>query len=173
MKKADMLSLLVTFCVGFFVGGFLYITEVAPTATVSAVPSKEAVASFSITSEVYGGCRDACPSFRVENDGSYRYFYSPIVGEEPVSRKGSLPSKLQKELHKVLVPAQLTAQAKPKQPVVCNSYTDGIDVSYEIEIDGNKYKLNSCGTTVDGNSALWKKLGEVWDYFETSGNKEE
>ncbi|MCA9356574.1 hypothetical protein H6784_00320 [Candidatus Nomurabacteria bacterium] len=172
MKKADFLSVLITFVVGALAGAYLYTTQFAPTATISALPTKEKLSEFSITSEVYGGCRDACPTFHVENDGSYRYFYNPIQGEAPVSRKGSLPAKLQKELRNTLTPDLLKVQSKTKQPVVCNSYTDGIDVSYVVVVDGQEFKLNSCGTAVDAEGKLWKTLGSVWDYFETSGSTE-
>lgn len=55
MKKADFLSVLITFVVGVLAGAYLFTTQFAPTVTVSALPSKEILSKFSITSEVYGG----------------------------------------------------------------------------------------------------------------------
>ena len=56
------------------------------------------------------------------------------------------------------------------EPAICNSYTDGIDVVYEITLDGKEYTLDSCGTAVEASSRLWEVLSSIWTYFERGIN---
>ncbi|MCA9362219.1 hypothetical protein KC906_02495 [Candidatus Kaiserbacteria bacterium] len=170
MRKEDKLSIGITFVVGFFVGGYLYLTNFAGFASQIATPDIEAVSEFVIVSDVYGGCREVCPSFQVQNDGSYRYLFTPGYGEDQVLRQGVLPRELERELRAVLTPAALMRQAAPIEPLICNSYTDGIDVIYEITLDGEEYTLDSCGTDVQAESRLWLTLGKIWTHFESGGN---
>lgn len=172
MKNHDLLSILITFVVGVFVGGYLYTTSFAGFVARLETPDVEKVSEFTIVGEVYGGCREACPSFQVINDGSYRYLYTPYAGADQVVRKGTLPFQLQRNLRAVLTKNALIKQSQVRQPSVCNSYSDGIDVKYEIVIDGQEFILDSCGTTVDGGGDLWATLGSVWDYYEDQGNKD-
>ena len=93
------------------------------------------------------------------------------MGADQVLRQGSIPSSLKRKLQRALTTKALAQQSQPRAPAVCNSYSDGIDVKYEITIEGNKYNLDSCGTAVDGSGQLWITLGLIWDYYETLGNK--
>ncbi|MEY3783775.1 MAG: hypothetical protein RLZZ230_97 [Candidatus Parcubacteria bacterium] len=170
MKKQDLLSVLITFLFGFFVGVFLYVTGGAEVDKKTQVPVEEKLSEFTIVGDVYGGCRDACPSFQVLSDGSYRYYRTPAAGAESVLRQGSLPSLLLRKLRAAVTPVALAKQSNKIEPSVCNSFSDGIDVKYKITLDGVEYNIDSCGTTVDDNGALWTTLGEIWDHFETSGN---
>lgn len=175
MKKQDVLTILFTFCAGFLAGVFLYVTGGAAAVDVKTnVPDeqelKEQVSEFSVVSDVYGGCRDACPSFQILGDGSYRYYRTPAAGAEPVLRQGTLPQPLQRQLRKALVATILEKESSEIEPSVCNSFSDGIDVKYEITLDGEEYVVDSCGTAIDDNGVLWTTLSSVWDYFETSGN---
>lgn len=169
IKSSDLLSILITFAVGFFSGGYLYLTVMASSSSKASVPDQVAASEFTITSDVYGGCRDACPSFHVNNDGSYRYLFKPVRGEDSVLRQGNLPPQLHKRLRQVLTKSQLEAQSKSVEPLICNSYTDGIDVKYEISLNNKKFLLDSCGTAVVGEGQLWSTLSSVWTYFETEG----
>jgi hypothetical protein len=170
MKLADVLSIFLTFLIGLLVGAYFYITGMANFIASFTTPTAEEVRTFQIVGDVYGGCRAACPSFLVTSDGSYRYLYTPLNAQDAVIREGSLPRNLQRRLESVLVPTTLAQQAAPREPVTCNSYVDGIDVEYTISVDGTDYTLDSCGTQVIGDSALWVVLGEVWTHFETAGN---
>ncbi len=175
MKKQDILSIIITFAFGLLGGMFLYMTGGAASLDNKlAVPEEkeleEKVSEFAIVSDVYGGCREACPSFQILNDGSYRYYRTPAAGAEPVLRQGTLPLPLQRQLRKALVAETLERESLEIEPSVCNSFTDGIDVKYEITLDGEKYEINSCGTAVDDNGVLWTTLSAIWDYFETGGN---
>lgn len=166
MKNHELLSVLITFVVGVIAGGYLYINNFAGFVSKLETPDVEKVSEFIIVGDVYGSCREACPSFQVVSDGSYRYMYTPFAGASQVLRQGTLPAQLQKSLRTVLTDTALTKQSQVIQPLVCNSYSDGIDVKYSITIDGKEYSIDSCGTAVDAGSSLWATLGRVWDYYE-------
>lgn len=167
MKKSDIISILITFLVGAFAGSYLYLTGFAPIEAEITVPDVREVSQFEIVGDVYGGCRDTCPSFQLLNDGSYRYLYTPSFGAEQVIREGKLPYELNRKLHNTLTESELSIQSQVIKPATCNSYVDGIDVVYKISLNDKIFTINSCGTAVDGESELWKTLGKIWTYYET------
>ncbi len=167
MTGRDITSIIFTFIVGFFFGVFLYFTGGLQTYEKSDVQSRAEADSFTIVSEVYGGCMTSCPSFKIESDGSYRYLFTPGPGEDPVIRDGGLPRGLKREISGAVTVAGLNAQSQRIQPSYCNSYTDGIDVKYRITVGGELYILDTCGTNIDTTSTLWNTLVKTWTYFET------
>lgn len=167
MKRQDLLSILITFVTGFLIGGYLYLSNVAGFVSKLSTPDKETISEFTIVGDVYGGCRHTCPSFQVLSDGSFHYLYTPAAGADKVTRKGRIPFDLQQQLKASVTTGELWRQSTEIEPAVCNSYTDGIDVKYEITLDGTSYVLDSCGTSVDTGSPLWVALRGVWAFFET------
>ncbi len=167
MKKSDIISILITFVVGVVAGGYLYLTGFAPIESEVAVPDGQELEQFVIVGDIYGGCRNNCPSFRVINDGSYRFLYTPTIGGSQKTREGKLPYALFKKLRSVATASELEKQSQKMEPADCSSYSDGFDVLYEITLNGKLYVINSCGSAADGKSALWLSLQGVWDYFET------
>lgn len=167
MKKQDYISIAITFTIGCLGGIYLFLTGFAPMENKTNLPDAVALAQFVMVSDVYGGCRESCPSFQVVNDGSYRYMYTPNFGEDQVVRQGTLPISYQRQLKNALSPEDLKAQARPINPAMCNNYTDGIDVIYDITLAGEQYILDSCGTDVNTSGALWIALNNIWDYLET------
>lgn len=170
VKRQDLISILITFLVGVAAGMYLYLTGFAGLVSKLSIPDIEKATEFVIVGDVYGGCREACPSFQVVHDGSYRYLYTPAAGAEQVLRQGVLPISLRRQLEAVITPIELAKQSKEIQPLLCNSYSDGIDVKYEITLDGQLYVLDSCGTAVEAESELWITLGSIWTYYENLGN---
>ena len=167
MRKSDIISILLTLLVGLFSGAYLYLTGFAPIESEVVVPDAEEISQFVIIGDVYGGCRDACPSFQLVGDGSYRFLYAPSIGAEKVLRQGKIPYELNKRLRSVLTESELSKQSQTIQPATCNSYVDGIDVVYEITLNSKTYTVNSCGTAADGESELWVTLSQLWSFFET------
>ena len=170
MKRQEVFSVFITFLVGFFVGGYLYLTNVAGFIATLTTPSVGQVSEFIVIGEVYGGCRSACPSFRVADEGSYRYLYTPSAGADQVVRQGTLPRPLVRDLRSVLTERALERESRTIEPAFCNSYTDGIDVFYRVTLNSSTYTLDSCGTTVNADGQLWTTLGRIWTHFETGGN---
>lgn len=169
VKKQDLLSILITFTVGFFVGGYLYVSNVAGLVARVSTPEAADVSTLVIVADAYGGCRSACPSFQVTADGSYRYMYVPAARAEKIIRQGTLPRAVREQIAAAMTPQALAKQSQPIEPAYCASYTDGIDIVYEIELAGRRYTLDSCGTAVEADSALWQALGGIWTYFERGG----
>ncbi len=170
MKRQDILSILITFLVGLIAGGYLYLTGFAPTVAKLEVPSAETFQSFEVVSEVYGGCRSACPSFQVLGDGSYRYLYSTSFDDEQILQTGTLPFDMRRNLQRTLEAEVLRVQSRKTTPALCESFSDGFDVRYQITIAGEEYSLDTCGTAVSTESALWQSLEAVWTYLESAGN---
>lgn len=166
MKKNDLLSMLITFVIGLFAGSYLFTTGFANTVNKYTTPDAESVVSFTVVSYVYGNCGDACPSFQITENGAYRLLYTPVAGAEQVLRQGTLSFAVQRELKNALTPSALATQAVRRQPTLCNSFTDGIDIRYEIAVSGKLYELNSCGTAIDVDGRVWQALDSVWDNLE-------
>jgi hypothetical protein len=168
MKRQDVLSILITFTVGFIGGGFLYVTHFAKLVNPDSVQTQEAAMSFSITGEAYGGCDGVCPAFQMLSNGTYRYQFYEEVGGEKEFREGTMPSDVRRSVRAALDTEALTKQSQEIEPSDCNSYNnDGIDVRYDIALDGAEYTLDSCGTAVEGEGEVWNSLAKIWSYFET------
>jgi hypothetical protein len=168
MKKQDWLNILFTFIVGVFVGFYVYVTGFAPTVEKIETTVEEIGETLIVTGEAYGGCDrvQTCPSFNIADDGTYRYSYTPRGATTPVLREGALPLSIQRNLKKYATKDTLEQFSKPVDPVMCESYVDGIDVRYVIELEGELYTLDSCGTNVDVDSKLWQTLSGLWSYFD-------
>lgn len=165
MEKKDILSLLITFVVGTICGAFLYTTHFSKIISPVNVATEEATEEFSIIGEAYGSCADVCPAFQLLKDGSYRYQYTAEVGQEKTIKEGTLPIDIQNDVKKALLQNALVKQSQVIEPTDCNSYQSNIDVRYKITFEGAEYKLDSCGTEVDGDGPLWSALSSVWSYF--------
>lgn len=152
-------------------GAYLYVVGYVPIIASLEEPRQEKAESLVIESEVYGGCRGACPSFQVLGDGSYRYLYSVARDEPQVIKSGDITFAMRRDLRRKLTPEALSAQSQPITPSACSSYSDGIDVRYTITRDGEKYVLDTCGTQVDTDSPLWQSIRNIWDYMEKAGGQ--
>jgi len=170
MKRQDILSILITFTVGFVAGIYVYVTGFVPTIATISTPVAQSVDELVIVSEVYGGCGSSCPSYQVLENGSYRYLYAPAFDQEQVLQTGNIPFGLNRDLRQTLVESQLVNQSRQTTPALCESFSGGIDVRYSIALNGTEYLLDTCGTAVDTNSALWQNLERVWAYLESAGN---
>lgn len=167
MKQQDTLSILITFVVGFVAGGYLYMTHFSKILNPDSVETAESAAEFTIIGEAYGSCNSVCPSFQVVRDGSYRYQFTAEVGQERTIKSGTLPLDVQREVKRAFIEDELVAQSQPIVPTDCNSRNAGIDVRYKITLEGAEYTLDSCGTAIDGEGALWNGLAKIWSYFQT------
>jgi hypothetical protein len=167
MQKQDILSILITFVVGFFAGGYLYLTQFAVVFNPDTVTSEAIVSEFSVIGEEYGGCGEQCPSFQVLEDGSYRYKYVPAGAFEATIKNGTLPLTLRREVLQGLTESTLTTQSQNIDTISCSSDGGGIDSRYRITLEGGEYILDSCGTSINEQSVTWQGLAKLWSYFET------
>ena len=167
MKRQDILSILITFVVGFFAGGYLYVAHFAKVFNPDPVATEEVLDDFSVIGEAYGGCRDRCPSFQLLSDGSYRYQRLPEIGTEKIITPGTLPLDIQRDLKNSLNEDVLREQSQVIEPSACASFSDGIDLRYRITFEGEDYIVDSCGTTLDAKGELATGLAKIWNYLQT------
>ena len=167
MERQDVISILVTFAVGFLGGGYLYVGHFAKMYGPDAVATQEAAQEFSITGEAYGSCDTACPAFQLQKNGSYRYRYTATQGEAAIVRDGTLPLDIQRSVKRALDADVLEEESQTIDAVVCNSSSDGIDIRYRISYEGEEYEIDSCGTAVNDEGELWSSLNEIWGYLQT------
>jgi hypothetical protein len=80
MKRQDLLTILITFCMGVIFGFYIYLAGFAPANERITTALETNVDGLVITGEAYGGCIQVgnCPRFNIASDGSYRYFYTPL-----------------------------------------------------------------------------------------------
>lgn len=170
MKKQDLINIIFTFFVGFFSGAYLYVAVFAPTVQQAETVIEEIGEAFVVTGEAYGGCDrvGSCPSFQIADGGEYRYIYLPRDANSQALREGTLPLDIQQKLRRYATAGVLTEQSVRIDPAMCESYVDGIDVRYKIEIGESSFVLDSCGTDVDAESRAWIELSGLWDYFQQS-----
>lgn len=165
------MSLAITFAVGIFVGAYLYVAGFAQSFTFSLVPSAAEYEAFTITGERYGGCERGgrCAAFQVRRDGSYRYAPGSTERADVSLSIGQLPSEMRRELERALVPDALAAASVEVPATDCAAFRDGTDTRYDISVDGTRYRLDTCGTAFDPNSALGRTLANLWNYFAGAG----
>lgn len=168
MKRQDLLTILITFAMGLFVGFYVYLAGFAPATDRVSSTIEQIDSGITVTGEVYGGCERVgnCPTYNIANDGSYRHFYVPLGSNEQVVREGVLPLALQQQLNRHVVEPALEQQSQPIEPVFCESFVDGIDVLYTVTLNDDEYTLDTCGTDVVAESTLWQALSNVWTYLE-------
>lgn len=165
MKKEDIYSIAFTFVLGLAVGIYVYISGFAGFWSNITVSEQSTEEGFVLVADVYGVCRSDCPSFRVDDTGSYRYIY-PVTGGDSVTRDGRLPYGIRQELRTAMESSELVRQSQETTPAMCDSYVDGIDVRYTINYEGAEYVLDTCGSAVDTDSTLWASISGVWDFLE-------
>lgn len=166
MERQDVISILITFGVGILGGVYLYVGHFAKTYGPDAVATQEAALEFSITGEAYGSCGDVCPAFQLLKDGSYRYRYTPQLGEAAVVREGTLPLGIQRNVKRALGEDVLEEESQTTDTTVCNSTNNGVDIRYRISYQGTEYEIDSCGTAVNDTGELWSSLNEIWGYLQ-------
>lgn len=168
MKGQDIVTLILTFCMGFAAGVYLYFTGFAPQFLSLTGFTQEEYAELSIVSEQYGGCDrlQACGSFQLLADGTYSYVAGSFgTGERPVS--GTIPRGLMQQLQSALDEEALLRAREPMTMEMCDSYVDGVDAVYEITYEGDIYNLDTCGTALINKPALRTALDNLWMYFTT------
>ena len=170
IKRQELLTVLVTFLIGFIAGAYLYLVGYAPQFQAGSGVTDEAVAEeLVIVGEMYGGMRVGLPpSFQVNEDGTYRYIPFSENPELPAGAvEGELPRELRQSVVNALSGSVLEAAATPIEPEMCAQMVDGIDYRYLIAMDGVEYRLDTCGTDFSHERDFGPVLFELWTYLDT------
>ncbi len=169
IKRQELLSVLVTFLIGFIAGAYLYLVGYAPQFQASQGVDDAETSELVIVGQMYGGMRVGLPpSFQVNEDGTYRYLpfsENPDVPAPAVS--GELPSDLRRAVVGALSERALTAAATEVTPEMCAQMVDGVDYRYLISFGGTEYRLDTCGTDFSHEAGMGPVLMELWTYFDT------
>jgi hypothetical protein len=167
LKKNDAIGMIITAVVGFASGVFLYVVHFQKLTEPDVVAEQEELLSFSVTGTVYGSCTDACPAFRLEKTGAYRYRFTAERAEGEVFRDGFVPLQIRRAVRSAVEDADLAALSQPVVAEGCPSASGGIDFRYQIAYDGREYTIDSCSTAVDMSDPLWNSLNTVWQHLQT------
>lgn len=172
MTKGDWFLFIFTFITGMAAGAYLYTMNFRPAyVPVEGLENDETSAQeFSVIGKEYGGFRMegyVPASFRVTKGGSYTYLSGGVGDEALEEREGTLPNGLARALEDAVDDADLDALAIPATKDNCRHYSDGIDHTYRLTVDGAYYVLDTCRTALPYDHELTEVLGDVWTYLET------
>jgi hypothetical protein len=169
MKSEEIISIALTFCMGFVAGAYFYITQAKPVEVKLSTPSvkNNSGEGYLIGGFMYGGCEPNCASFQVRLGGDFIYTYFDTDKSEKKTINSKLPASVAFSLDRAVSIRQVEPQSKSADKDACVKNDDGVAVRYEFKIESKYYELNSCGTTVDYSSNLWRSLNKVWEYLLT------
>lgn len=161
-----MLSILLTFFLGVFVGSYAYLYVLnGPKEKVEdlEVVKKE----FAIIGESYGECEanDNCFIFRLDENGDYEVQYDG-GGRGYVESSGSLPKKIVR-LFTANVFTVESLKIESRAPLTANCYfgANGTNFKFRITKAGVDYHLDTCLTDIDYEGDNWYVLSQVWNHI--------
>ena len=159
--KGLLIILIPTFFIGFLTGIFVYF--ISGGNDVEEVP-KDEPEGVEIVASTYGGCElFGCASYRIVEDGDYIYIKEDDSSEDK-RFEDSLSEKQIKELVKLSEQTDLEEIEESYYAGECPAHVDGISYEFEITVDGESYKLDSCENDL-GGSGLFNKLVDYFRVF--------
>ncbi len=162
MTHQDKLSIMITFVVGFVIGGYVYLAGFLPTYHLPEAVTPDAYESFVIVGDSYGSCAldNKCLSFQLL-DRDYRAILGS--GDDAQVVNGSISGALARKLLRTLTPDVLAAQTTPLSVPVCLYEETGTGFRMTITLEGKNYVLDTCVSAIDYEGAAWLALTEVWE----------
>jgi hypothetical protein len=163
ISRQDKISIILTFFMGVFAGGYLYLTGFATTFEPPEASEADIYTQFVITAESYGGCEndDTCLSFQVLENGSFRAIYDGIGDGTP--KDGRIPSSLRGDLYDTLTAGVLVPASKTVTKNKCQY--EGTNYLFEITRDEVVYVIDTCTSAISYDSDEWKVLAKLWNYM--------
>lgn len=167
MKNQDILSILITFTVGFFGGAYLYVVGFAPTFKLPDADTSAVYNDMIIVGESFGECEElnSCLSFQLLKDGSYRVLFENTDGGEQIAKEGTVPNSIKKELDRILLIGTLQKEAREMEDPFCRFGEDKTNFFFHITLDDIKYTLNTCSNDIDYEGPAWATLTKLWNYL--------
>lgn len=161
MTHQDKISIMITFVVGFVIGGYVYLAGFLPTYHLPEAVTPDAYESFVIVGDSYGACAqtNTCLSFQLL-DRDYRAILGS--GDEAETVNGSISGALARKLQRVLTPEVLAANATPLPIPQCHYTETGTDFRMTITLEGKNYTLDTCVSAIEYTGTAWLALTEVW-----------
>ncbi len=164
MRLPDIFIFFSTFMVGVMAGSFIYFTgfrdiDIDPV-------NPRLINEFEIAVSQYGGCQltGSCASYRLLSDGSFVF----LLGSRVTPIEGNIGRERLGTVKEALADANLRRQSAEVEPKQCDSWVDGMDIAYDIVLEGDRYQLDTCGTAVDVDDELIEQLDAL---FTVLGNQ--
>lgn len=151
-----------TFFFGMVTGGITYLT--VHTGEGGGDSIEASATGIEITARMYGGCAmagNACPQYRIKNDGTYTYRYIDEQGTF-AQKQGSVTKVEMADLRDAI--GQLKTDAHKPFDGECPVISDGIAFQYDILSRGEVYHFDSCEQSLDGD-VLFDTLQDFFDVF--------
>jgi hypothetical protein len=161
MTHQDKLSIMITFVVGFVIGGYVYLAGFLPTYHLPEAVTPDAYESFVIVGDSYGACAalNSCLSFQLL-DRDYRAIFG--TGDEAQVVNGSISGAQMRKLLRTLTPEALALNATPLTMPECRFAESGTDFRLTITLEGRNYTLDTCVSAIQYDGPVWIALTEVW-----------
>jgi hypothetical protein len=157
MLKHVYLIFASTFLLGVVLGAIVFL----------AVPRDESPTTprdsgYTIAVYTYGGCeRLGCPLYRITQTGEYIY----IANQEQADgtrETGTLPLSERRKISDELADANLSRVEASRFTDECPVNVDGLGYRFDIQYDGEQYRLDSCVHDTTG-VMLFETLAEYVD----------
>lgn len=161
----DKISILLTFFVGMFAGGYLYLTGFATTFEPPEASEANIYTQFVITAESYGDCVNdkTCLSFQVLENGTFRAVHDGLGDQK--TEEGRIALSLRSDLKTALTPATLAEIARETGRVNCRY--EGTNYRFTITRDEVEYTVDTCTSAIDYEDESWLVLAKLWNYVGT------
>lgn len=163
ISNQDKISIILTFLMGLFAGGYLYLTGFATTFEPPEASEADVYTQFVITAESYGECEndDTCLSFQVLQNGSFRAIYDGLAEAGP--KDGRIPLSMRGDLYDTLTSTALASAARTSTQANCHYV--GTNYRFEITRDEVEYMIDTCSSSISYESAEWAVLANLWNYM--------
>lgn len=161
MTHQDKISIMITFVVGFIIGGYVYLAGFLPTYHLPEAVTPDAYERFVIVGDSYGACalKNECLSFQML-DRDYRAIFG--TGDAAQVVNGSISGALSRKLSRLLTAEALAAESAPLPVPECHYQETGTDFRMTITLEGKNYTLDTCVTAISYDGPVWAALTEVW-----------
>lgn len=141
MTRHHTLMILLTFVMGFITGVFGYFwsrnVEEAP-------PRAPVEEGYELLVTAYGGCeRIGCPSFRLNDDGTYQYL-APVSVRDYAKYEDTVSDKQHESISELVYGTDLERLTNSEFMGTCPVTYDGLAYRIEVRREGERYSLDSC-----------------------------
>jgi hypothetical protein len=167
MTHQDKISIILTFIVGLFAGAYLYVTGFATTFEPPEASSENIYTQFVITGESYGVCEteNTCLSFQVLENGAYRALLETRDAKTPLTKEGSIPWSLKRDLADTLTKEVLVLESRFRPLPECKYGAEADNYRFYITRDQVSYTIDTCNSFVDYEGVAWLTLAKLWNHF--------
>jgi hypothetical protein len=163
MTHQDRFSIIITFVIGIFVGGYLYLTGFLPTYHLPEAMTQDAYEGLVLIADSYGACQveDTCLSFQLLPDRSFTAVVG--VGSASYTRKDDVSRGGMSSFLKAVSPAALSTNSQPLAEYSCRyNGPEATNFRFQVTYGGKNYVIDTCQSQIDYQGALWLSLVGIY-----------